>query len=134
MRTGSVIFKKILMSSLREYLIGVKNASRGIGLMITTQRNARLYVVATAAVVLAGLILPVQPLEWVGLALSTGLVWMAEAFNTAVEYHVDDTSPDHRSPAANVKDLAAGGVLLAALTALTVGFVVFSSALWRYLT
>lgn len=115
-------------------MIGVKNALRGIGLMVTTQRNARLYVVATAAVVLAGLILPVQPLEWVGLALSTGLVWMAEAFNTAVEYHVDDTSPDYRSPAANVKDLAAGGVLLAALTALTVGFVVFSSALWRYLT
>ncbi len=52
------------MSSLSEYLISVKNASRGIGLMVATQRNAKLYAIATVAVVLAGLILPVQPLEW----------------------------------------------------------------------
>jgi diacylglycerol kinase len=122
------------MSSLSEYLISVKNASRGIGLMVTTQRNARLYAIATVAVILAGLILPVQPLEWVGLALSTGLVWIAEAFNTAVEYHVDDTSPGYRSPAANIKDLAAGGVLLAALTAIAVGLLIFSSALGRFLS
>ena len=50
---------------------------------------------------------------------------MAEALNTAVELLADEISEDHRERLGRAKDVAAGGVLLAALGALAVGVIVF---------
>ena len=61
--------------------------------------------------------------------LATGLVWVAESFNTALEFLTDLVSPEWRPLAGQVKDLAAAAVLLAAATALTVGVLIFSTAL-----
>ena len=52
------------------------------------------------------------------------LVWITEAINTALEKLVDLVSPDHHPLAGQVKDLAAGAVLLAAGFAVLVGLLV----------
>mgnify|MGYP006267369755 FL=1 len=57
--------------------------------------------------------------------LVIGLVWMAEALNTALEFLTDLVSPEYHPLAGKAKDVAAAGVLLAALTALITGVLIF---------
>ncbi|MCU0353219.1 MAG: diacylglycerol kinase family protein, partial [Cytophagales bacterium] len=54
-----------------------------------------------------------------------GLVWAAEAVNTAIERLVDFVSPGHDPRAGAVKDIAAGAVLIISIAAAVVGCIVF---------
>lgn len=100
-------------------------AGRGVWALVRTQRNAWIHAVATVGVVVAGAVLRVSREEWCLLVLAMGLVWAAEGINTAVEALADtiSTAPDARIGRA--KDIAAGGVLLAAVAAVVVGSLVF---------
>ena len=73
----------------------------------------------------AGLALGVTRLEWALLALAVGGVWSAEAFNTAVEWLCDVASPEHHPLVKKAKDVAAAGVLLAAIAAGAAGLFIF---------
>jgi diacylglycerol kinase (ATP) len=64
------------------------------------------------------------------LALAMGMVWAAEALNTAIEYLSDHVCTEHHERIGRVKDLAAGGVLLAAIAAMVVGGIVFLPRVW----
>ncbi|MCA9112495.1 MAG: diacylglycerol kinase family protein, partial [Planctomycetaceae bacterium] len=57
-------------------------------------------------------------------------VWTAELLNTAIESVVDLVSPDEHELARISKDVASGGVLIAAVVALAVGMIVFGPRLW----
>ena len=63
--------------------------------------------------------------EWVAVLGAIGLVWMAELFNTALEELTNLVSPEHNPLAGRAKDLAAGAVLVASVTAALVGIIVF---------
>ncbi|MGE5423938.1 MAG: diacylglycerol kinase family protein, partial [Syntrophothermus sp.] len=67
--------------------------------------------------------------EWIAVIISIGFVMAAEAFNTAIEFLTDMVSPGFNRKAGLVKDIAASGVLIAAITAVVTGIVVF----WKYL-
>jgi diacylglycerol kinase (ATP) len=53
------------------------------------------------------------------------MVLAAEGFNTAIERLVDLVSPDYHPIAGDVKDVAAGAVLICAIAAAIVGMIVF---------
>ena len=72
----------------------------------------------------------VSRLEAVALSLAIGMVWTAEAFNTALEAFVDLVHPAWDTRAGRVKDLAAGAVLLTCLGATVVGVLVFGPKIW----
>jgi diacylglycerol kinase (ATP) len=80
-------------------------------------------------VLTAGWLLNLSATSWAIVLLATGLVWTAEAFNTAVEFFVDLVHPEWHPNAGRVKDLAAAAVLLAAITALVVGVLIFGQRL-----
>lgn len=103
-------------------------AVRGLVYVVRTQSNARVHLVATLFVVGLGFWLRLSFLEWALVAAAIGLVWMAEAFNTAIEAVVDLVSPERHPLAKAAKDVAAGAVLVAALFAVTVGALVFIPA------
>jgi len=65
--------------------------------------------------------------SWALLILAAGAVWVAEAFNTAIEYLVDLVHPEWHEKAGRVKDLAAGAVLLISVSAALVGILIFGS-------
>lgn len=113
------------MTSLKQLANRIICALKGVKLLLISEVNARIHAVITGIVILTGLFLPLSSLDWAALALSIGLVWTTEAINTAIEYHVDDTSPTHRKPAGNIKDLSAGAVLLAGISAIGTGIAVF---------
>ncbi len=109
----------------RNLLWSFNYAIQGIVYALRTQRNMRLHVTAAATVLIASLFYGISRLELVAVVFAVGLVLVAELVNTAVEATVD-IATERLDPLAKVaKDVAAGGVLVASLVAVIVGYVVF---------
>src|ERR1035437_12810 len=101
------------------------HAGRGIWIFITSTHNAWIHVVATVLCVVLGFYFHLSRLEWIALVFAFALVFISEAFNTAIEIDIDLTSPEYHPFARATKDVAAGAVLISALAAVVVGFLVF---------
>ncbi|MCS6774347.1 MAG: diacylglycerol kinase family protein [Anaerolineae bacterium] len=108
-------------------------AFAGIAHALRTQRNFRVHLLVTAAVVGVGLWLRISTDQWAILALTIGLVLHAELVNTALEAVVDHVSPEFHALAKIAKDCAAGAVVVAAATAVGVGLLVLGPPLLRAL-
>lgn len=101
------------------------HAIRGIEVMLKTQHNTWIHVLATVLVLALGFYFRITSTEWVAIVFSIGLVFVTESINTAIEFDMDLTSPEFHPFARDTKDIAAGAVLLSALTALIVGGIIF---------
>jgi len=103
-------------------------AFRGLSLL-AREPNARIHALASVLVVVFAVALGLPRRDWALLVLAMGAVWVAEAVNTALEAACDVASPDAHPLVARAKDVAAAGVLLAALAAAGVGFLVLGPPL-----
>lgn len=109
-------------------------AFRGWWHVIRTQQNAWIHALVSTTVILMAAWLGVTPRDWAILLLTIAMVWAAEFFNTAIEAVVDLASPS-RHPLAEVgKDVGAAAVLIAALAAIGVGFLILGPPLWHRIT
>lgn len=105
------------------------NAIEGLTHAVKTQRNLRLHLSAGVGVLALSVVLGVGRTEFLVLLLTISFVITAEMLNTAVELMIDLTK-DHFHPIARAaKDVAAGAVFIAALSAFTVGCFVFADRL-----
>jgi diacylglycerol kinase len=72
---------------------------------------------------------------WALIVLAIGLVFVAELFNTAIEYLVRMFTTEYHELAEKLLDISAGAVLFATFTALTLAALVFLPLLgfrgWR---
>ena len=102
-----------------------KHAFRGISVLIRTQHNVWLHFLAAAITVFLGFYLHVSETEWLALVFAIGFVIVAEAWNTAFEFDIDLTSPEYHPFARDVKDVAAGAVLLSTFTSVVIGLIIF---------
>jgi diacylglycerol kinase len=109
------------MRHLRRIVKSFAFAFAGLDYLIRTQSNFWIHLTAALCVVLFSVLLGLDGAELAALALAIGLVLLAEAMNTALEAAVNLASPDIHPLAKAAKDVAAAGVLIAALTALAVG-------------
>lgn len=100
-------------------------AFRGIAALLGSEVHARIHLVATLAVIALGWWFGISRHEWISVVLATGLVWVAEALNTAIEYVADLAHPDEHPEVKKLKDLAAAAVLFASIIALIVGLLIF---------
>lgn len=100
-------------------------AFNGIKLLIKSENNARVHLLATVLVLAGGFFFCVTKAEWLWLLLAIALVWITEAINTVIEKLVDFISPDYNIKAGEVKDIASAVVLIAAIFALSVGVIIF---------
>ena len=94
--------------------------------MLRTLRNMRIHFRVAAAVLVAAVGFGVERLELIVLLLSICFVLVAEMFNSAVEAAVDVASTSFDPMAKLAKDIAAGAVLISAVNAVAVGYLVFS--------
>jgi len=101
-------------------------AFEGIIHVLRTQRNMRIHFLVAVLVLLAALGVDVSKIELIVLLLSISFVLIAEMVNTAIEAAVDIASTSFDPMAKIAKDIAAGAVLIAAVNALAVGYLVFS--------
>ncbi len=93
--------------------------------MLKSQHNAWVHACATVAVVAGGLFWGISSSGWCRLILAMTAVWVAEAFNTAIEFLADAVSPQFHPLVKHSKDIGAGAVLISAIGALVVGWLVF---------
>ena len=114
------------MSNLKKRIQSFKHAFRGIHTLFRETPNAWIQLAATVLMILLGVLFRLSPGEWLVLVIVTGAVFSMEALNTALERLSDYTCNKEIHPLVKkAKDLAAAGVLIAALTALIVGVIIF---------
>ncbi|MDH4177441.1 MAG: diacylglycerol kinase [Thermoleophilia bacterium] len=106
-------------------------AFEGIIHVLRTQRNMRTHFAIAAGVLIAALSFDVNRLELIALLLAIAFVLIAEMINSAVEAAVDVASTSFDPLAKLAKDIAAGAVLIAALNAVAIGYLVFSGDVAR---
>lgn len=111
--------------SIKKRLISFVFAKRGIVQMISNEHNAWIHLIITTLVIICGFIFRLEKVEWILIIFAIGLVLMAEGFNTAIEYLCNAVTENKNEQIRNAKDVAAGAVLIAALTAAIIGLVVF---------
>jgi diacylglycerol kinase (ATP) len=100
-------------------------AIKGIGTLLRSEHNAWIHLVATSAVIGAGVFFHVSKTKWLFLVVAVAMVWCAEAFNTAIELLCDHVSQEHQPLIGKSKDVAAGAVLIAAMAATVIGLIIF---------
>ena len=106
-----------------------RNAFAGIAYVFQTQRNVRIHVIISLGVVFLGLLLRITSADWAILILAMMVVWVAEFINSAIEAHVDMTTPYENAGAKVVKDIAAAAVLIGAFGAVVVGLLILGPPL-----
>lgn len=109
---------------LFERLNSFRYAFAGLWVLLKTQHNARIHAGATLLVIAAGLFFRIPRLDWCWLIIAILSVWVAEAFNTALEFLADALHPEQNPLIGKAKDAAAGAVLLAAIGAVLIGWLV----------
>ena len=100
-------------------------AIRGIWLVFRNENNAKIHLLATIAVLCAGFYFKLNRKEWLALFLAIALVWICEAFNTAIEKLVNLAHPGFGKEAGEIKDISAGAVLIAAIFSIITALIIF---------
>ncbi|HHY10161.1 MAG TPA: phosphatase PAP2 family protein [Firmicutes bacterium] len=101
------------------------DALQGVMYVVRTQRNMRVHLMTGLLVVILATALGVPRVELMILLLTVGAVFIAEVINTAVEEIVNLVTAEYHPLAAVAKNVAAGAVLIAALIAVCIGYLVF---------
>ena len=114
-----------MKSLFRGRVASVKYACNGLKKFVMQEPNAKIHLVATTLLFGAIIYFNIRGIELMALIIVTGFVWVAEAFNTAVEAIMDFISPQYHSKVGLIKDISAGAVLLAVFTALITAAIVF---------
>lgn len=111
--------------SLAKRAKSFSHAGRGLWIMMKTTHNAWIHLFVLIVAIALGFYFHITTTEWMLLILAAGLVLVSEAFNTAIEIDMNLTSPTYHPYAKDTKDVAAGAVLLSAITAVVIGVLIF---------
>jgi diacylglycerol kinase (ATP) len=103
-------------------------AFEGIIHVLRTQRNLRIHFAIAIGVIAAAAALGVDRMELIALLLAIAFVLVAEMVNSAIEGAIDVSTTSFDPNAKLAKDIAAGAVLIASVTAIAVGYLVFAHA------
>lgn len=100
-------------------------AFQGIIYALKTQRNMQIHFVATIVVLLMSLFFHLTRLELVLLIATIAMVLVTEMINTAIEAAIDLMTDQYNIFAKIAKNVAAGAVLIAAINAVVVAYLLF---------
>ena len=123
----------MIQNFIRSRLRSFRYAFAGWAYVLRTQKNAWIHALFSVLVVLLAWLLALSPGDWALLLLTMAMVWTAEFLNTALEAVVDLASPQNHPLAKVGKDVGAAAVLIAALTAVLIGFLILGPPLWAWL-
>ena len=116
---------KFVKSKVKKLSNSFKYAGNGIFSAFKSELNMQVHFCLMLLVILCGIIFEISLLEWQMCIVLFGVVIGAEIFNTAIETVVDLVMPNINEKAKLAKDLAAGAVLIIAISAAIVGLTIF---------
>ncbi|MHA4807834.1 diacylglycerol kinase family protein [Flavitalea flava] len=109
-------------------------AGAGIVQFLRMEHNAWIHLAATILVAIAAWFFKVTGLEAIALVFAVGLVWVTEMLNTCLEKMADLITAEERPEIKFIKDLAAGAVLVAAITSVIIGLIIFIPRMAEFLS
>ena len=109
----------------RDFVDSLNDALRGIINALTKERNIKIDFIAGILILIASLIFGLNRTEIILICITIGLVIFAEMTNTCIEKTVDMISKKYSEEAKQIKDMAAGAVLITAIISVIVGYGLF---------
>jgi len=113
--------KSFLSGRFKSIGFAVKGAIK----LITTEHSVMTQSGIGVLMVIAGFYFHISHEEWLIQTLAIGLVLGIEGLNTAVEKVADFIHPEFHERIGFIKDIAAGAVFFAALTAIAIGCIIY---------
>lgn len=110
---------------MKKFINSFKYAFNGIISSFRSERNMKVHIVIKFLVILTGILLNINKVEWLICILCFGLVISSELFNTSIEIIVNMISPNKNDNAKRIKDISAGAVLVNAIVSFVVGVIIF---------
>jgi len=102
-----------------------RHAFTGLHVAISTDNSFKAHLLFSALALGLGVGLQPDLTGWALIVLAIGLVFVAELFNTAIEYLVRMFTNEYHELAEKLLDISAGAVLFASFTALALAALVF---------
>lgn len=100
-------------------------ALKGALKLITTEHSVMVQFSIAILLIFAGFYFEISSTEWLVQTLAIGLVLSIEGLNTAVEKVADFIHPEFHERIGFIKDIAAGAVFFAAMTAIAIGCIIY---------
>ena len=100
-------------------------AVKGAIKLVTTEHSVMVQSSIAVLMTVAGFYYNITATEWMFQILVFGLVLSIEGLNTAVEKIADFIHPDYHERIGFIKDIAAGAVFFAALSAIAIGAIIY---------
>lgn len=110
---------------MKKLLKSFKYAFEGIFTGIKEEQNMKVHIVIMILVIIFGIMLKISTIEWIICIVLFGLVISMELVNTAIENTVDLITEEKNPKAKISKDVAAGAVLVSAISSLIIGLIIF---------
>lgn len=104
-------------------------AIEGILYAVRTQRNMRIHMIAALLVLTACFFYDLSKVELLIITITITLVLVAEMINTAIESTLDAIANFYHPLVKIAKNTAAGAVLITAINAVVVGYIIFGDKL-----
>ena len=101
-------------------------ALKGVIKLVTTEHSVMVQTFIGILMIFAGFYFHISHEEWLIQTLAIGLVLGIEGLNTAVEKVADFIHPDYHERIGFIKDISAGAVLFAAVTAIIIGLIIYT--------
>jgi diacylglycerol kinase (ATP) len=106
-------------------LKSVGYAVKGAIKLITTEHSIMVQFSLGILVTIAGFYFHITATQWLFQTVAIGFVMSIEGLNTAVEKIADFIHPNYHERIGFIKDIAAGAVFFAALTAIIIGLIIY---------
>jgi diacylglycerol kinase (ATP) len=110
---------------IKKTLESFNNAISGIIDTARTERNMKIHLIIALGILFASFFFDISKYEFLTLAVTITMVIAAELVNTAIEATIDMTTNYYHPLAKIAKNAAAGAVLITAINALLVGYIIF---------
>ena len=109
----------------RTILTGFGDAFRGIWITFREERHMQFHFIFAILVILCAAFFDVSAWEWCAILGCIALVFLTEIINTALENLCDVVHQEENPMIRNVKDMAAGAVLVCAIVSIFIGLIIF---------
>ncbi|MBI4039855.1 diacylglycerol kinase family protein [Candidatus Daviesbacteria bacterium] len=120
-------------SGPKRRILSFQFAIQGITTALKEEPNLKIHFVVAIFVIIAGFFFHISKPEWIIIALLIGLVFTLELTNTAIETIVDAFTNSQHPGAKRAKDVSAGAVLVAVITSVVVGLMIFLPYVFRFI-
>ncbi|MBA6151469.1 diacylglycerol kinase [Gelidibacter maritimus] len=100
-------------------------AFKGALILLQTEASIKIQFAIAILVTIAGFYFEISATEWLFQVAMIGLVMSIEGLNTSIEHIADFIHPEHHPHIGRIKDVAAGAVFIAAISAVIVAVIIY---------